>query len=360
MSGPLVALDGRRLQDDPLGGVGRGLRGLLPPLAARCEVTVLTDASRPAPGPIAGVELAPLPRPRGLPEAGWLHGAARRWHAGHPHVFHGTFNAIPVHGGRRSVVTIHDLSFEVHAEDFAGSRRRLLQQWFRVNARYAARHADVVVTVSRFSAEQIAERYGVGTDRLVTIPNAVDAVFRPDAAERLPDIAATLDLRRPYLVAVGGAARRGAEVAVDVWRAACGAGHELELVVLGGVDRSPSSGLHLLRNVPDATWAALLAGAEALVYPTRYEGFGLPGLEALASGTPVLAARGSGVTEVLGDAAAWCDAPTVDAMTPVLTGLLEHPGRAEDRRAAGLAHAAAWPTWDDIAARHEELYRGVG
>src|SRR3546814_3340154 len=75
-----------------------------------------------------------------------------------------------------------------------------MRQWFRINARYAARHADTVLTVSQFSADQIAEHYGVPADRLVVIPNAVDPCFTPSAAERAPALLQRLGVTAPYLV----------------------------------------------------------------------------------------------------------------------------------------------------------------
>src|SRR3546814_8264439 len=93
-----------------------------------------------------------------------------------------------------------------------------MRQWFRINARYAARHADTVLTVSQFSADQIAEHYGVPADRLVVIPNAVDPCFTPSAAERAPALLQRLGITAPYLVTVGGAPRRGADISIAAWR----------------------------------------------------------------------------------------------------------------------------------------------
>lgn len=360
MSRPLVALDGRRLQDRPPGGVGRALACVLPHLVERCDVTILTDATRPAPNDVAGARIVPLPRPRGLPEAGWLHWSARRWSERRPHTFHGTFNAIPFRLSHPSVVTIHDLTFELHPEDFDTARRRAVWQWFRLNARYAAAHASAVVTVSAFSADAIAEHYGIARDRLVVIPNAADPLFDPANAAEAPAVCARLGVRRPYAVAVGGAHRRGAEVAIDAWRLVRARGVDVDLVVLGRVAAEPQPGLHLTRGLDDPSWAALLAGATALVYPTRYEGFGLPGLEALASGTPVVAAPTSSLPEVLGAAAEWCDHPTPEAMAAGLERVVVDEGRARELRTLGLAHVAAWPSWDDIAQRHTDVYAQVG
>jgi glycosyltransferase involved in cell wall biosynthesis len=353
VTGGPVAIDARRLQDAPLGGVGRALARVLPPLAGRQDLVLLTDARREPPA--SDLPTVALRPPGPLPEVVWLQGPARRWARRHPdHLFHGTFNALPAGLRGPGVVTIHDLSFEEHPEDFGAAKRRLFQQ----QARSAARRARTVITVSRFSAGQLRNRYGTPAHRLEVIPHAVDPGFGPDHASELarrrPELA-DLD----YVVALGGAARRGLEVAVDAWRAARDAGAAVDLVVVGGGAPPPEPGLHGLGRCDDATWAAVLAGARALVYPTRYEGFGLPALEAAARGTPVVGAAVASLPGGLGDAAAWAEAPTVEGIGARLGALLRDPAAAEDLREAGLARAAAAPSWDDVAEAHAAVYEAA-
>jgi glycosyltransferase involved in cell wall biosynthesis len=104
-----------------------------------------------------------------------------------------------------------------------------------------------------------------------------------------------------------------------------------------------------VRQLPDTEWAAVLAGAEALCYPTRYEGFGMPALEAAASGTPVVCARIGPLPEVLGDAAEWCDSTSVADIAAGLARVLGDGARRAELRTAGLARAAAAPTWEQSA-----------
>jgi alpha-1,3-rhamnosyl/mannosyltransferase len=138
-------------------------------------------------------------------------------------------------------------------------------------------------------------------------------------------------------------------VAVDAWARARAHGAIEELVVIGSEIPAPRPGLFPAGRVPDEEWADLLAGATALCYPTRYEGFGMPALEAAASAVPVVCARTGPLPEVLGDAPEWCEAPTVTEIAAGLERLLADPGRQAQRRQAGLARAAAAPTWADAA-----------
>ena len=345
-----VAIDARRLQDAPLGGVGRALACMLPGIASRADVTLLTDGRRPAVAtPVRQVALASrLPGPEAL----WLHDAARRWQRRHVGLFHGTFNALPVGLRGPAVVTIHDLSFEVHPEDFGRPKREL----FRRQARSAAKRAATVLTVSRFSADQILDQYGLSPDRVVVIPHAVDPRFAPSRADE--SIGSMAPAGR-YIVAVGGAARRGLDVALEAWRRVRAAGADVDLVVIGEGRLGPEPGLHDLGRPDDATWASLLARAEVLCFPTRYEGFGMPALEAAASGTVVVCARVASLPEVLGEAGAWCEDTSVDAVTDQLQRVLTDSALASELRRRGLARAAEGPSWDEVAAQHVEIYRAA-
>jgi hypothetical protein len=209
-----VAIDGRRLQDSPLTGVGRSLACLLPHLAAGADITVLTDRRRPC-GEAGRARVVALPGFGPAPETVWLQAGAAAWLATHPGtVFHGTFNAIPVATRRRCVVTIHDLAWERHAEDLGRAKRAA----FAAQARWAARRAAVVLTVSEFTRQAIAETYGVEDDRLMVAPNAVSPGFGPERAASAGPLLRRHGIRSPYVVALGGARRRGLPVALEAWR----------------------------------------------------------------------------------------------------------------------------------------------
>ena len=355
-----VAIDARRLQERPLGGVGRWLANLLPHLAAQADLVLLTDAGRPPaafPGPFGLLAEAPLWLPARAPELVWIQVSVPRWLRGFAGVFHGTFNQLPAAWRGPSVVTFHDLATRDHPEDFTGEpvKRAVWNAQFR----QAARQADAVQTDSEYIRQAVLTAYRLHPDQVVVAAPSVDPVFRPDRRAAGVALAASLGVSRGYVVAVGGARRRGLPVAVEAWAHARCLGATEELIVIGAEAPAPHPGVTHAGRVPDEQWADLLAGATALCYPTRYEGFGLPALEAAASGVPVVCARAGSLPEVLGDAAQWCEATTADAIGVGLARLLGDPDRQASLRQAGLARVAAAPTWADASRVLLDTYQRV-
>jgi glycosyltransferase involved in cell wall biosynthesis len=341
-----VALDARRLQDVPLGGVGRSLAGVIDLLAAEVDLTLLTDARQP-PIDTAIAQHALRPPPRS-PELVWMQWSVPRWLRHFDGVFHGTFNQLPLRTPVPSVVTIHDLSFELHPEGFGRGKR----QAFCVQARHAARVASRILAPSEFTRDEIITHYGAEADRVAVTPWGVEARFG-DACRAAVDAPAPT---RRYVVAMGGAPRRGLDVAIGAWRAVCN-GDAPDLVVVGREQPPSEPGLIAAGGVDDREWARLLAGAAAFCYPTRYEGFGVPALESMASGTPVVCAPVASLPEVLGDAAEWCATPSVDAIAAGLRNVLHDPVRAAELRRRGLARAEAQPSWEHTADVMLRAYR---
>ncbi|MGI8751453.1 MAG: glycosyltransferase family 4 protein [Acidimicrobiales bacterium] len=347
-----VVIDARRLQDRPLTGAGRWLANLVPLLAAQTPVVLLTDGRRhPVPSPVDQEALWVAPR---LPEVFWLQGSAARWLWSHEGLFHGTFNAVPFACRRPVVVTIFDLSFEHHPEDFSAAKRAL----FSAQARWSARRAAMVITISDHARSAIVEAYGVDPDRVVVAPPSVDPVFLN--APSAHDFLAAHGVKGPYLVAIGGAPRRGLRVAVAAWKRLRADGLDVDLVVGGAEDPGRAPGLIYVGRVGDSDWAGVLKGASALCYPTRFEGYGMPALEAAACGVPVVCGRIGPLPEVLGDAAEWCDPTKPQSVADALARVVSDSGRHRDLRDAGLARAAAAPTWASSAEVVLNAYRRAG
>lgn len=345
-----VALDARWLQNRPLGGVGRGLDRLLPHLREAVDLDLLTDAAWPSIDIDLPVHALTTPWPHVATT--WLQWSAPRWLRGFDGIFHCPWYALPYRQPVPMVVTLHDLFFESNPEWFRGGRARS----FSTQARLAARTARSVVTVSRYVADDILARYEVPAERIVIAPNAVDEMFHPDRDPA--DTLARLGVRNQYVVAFGGAPRRRLEVAIAAWREVR-ADLPVDLVVLGTPDVPADPGI--VGGFPgDEEYADLLVGARALLYPTANEGFGMPALEAIASGTPVVCARVGALPEVLGDAAAWTTRADVAAFASTLRRLLTRGEEWAEIRDAGIARAAAHPTWEESAAGYLAAYEMAG
>lgn len=223
------------------------------------------------------------------------------------------------------------------------------------------RRARAVVSVSRFAADDVAERLGL--ERVHVVHNGVDERLtgaRPAPAARLR----ALGIEGPYVLHAGGSSlRKNLEGLADAWPKVRSRFPGVSLVLAG----PPSSrrdrlfgaldGAVRVGRVPDADVPGLLAAAAAVVVPSVYEGFGLPALEGLAVGTPVVAADRSSLPEVCGDAAV-----LVEPDGPAIAAGLEHVlagGGDVDRMVARGRERARRFTWDASAAAHARLWRDV-
>lgn len=347
MSRLRVALDGRPLQGQPHGGVGRYLAGLIPRLAEHVELSILVDRRlTPSLGLETAVDMVPLSVPARLPGLAWLELAVTPWLRRSGSIFHGTFNTLPRSFAGRTVLTVHDLAPQLHADDF----QMLTRAAWRTYMRSSVKRANAITTVSTFSKNQIMSYFSLEPHRVMVAPDAVAPVFHPSQGDHAEELARSLGLPVPYVVAIGGAPRRGLPIALAAWRRAREqASGPLGFAVLGERRLASEPGLVLTGPLSDADWAVLLAGAQALCYPTRYEGFGLPGLEALASGTPVVCERVASLPEVLGDAACWSASSSPAEYAAVILRLLNDREWHQQRRNAGLARAGSAATWAQSA-----------
>jgi glycosyltransferase involved in cell wall biosynthesis len=256
----------------------------------------------------------------------------------------------PVWRGR-SILTVQDLSFE----RFPDVMNRADRFWFRTFVPRSARRADRIVTGSESTKRDLIERYALAPDKVTVTPYGVDAVFRPDGPRAEGP---------PYVLFVGGLqARKNPELAVRAL-AASDAGLRL---VLAGPDRGLEARVRelarqlglagrveLTGHVPGHELAALYRGAAVLVFPSLYEGFGLPVLEAMASGTPVVATASSSIPEVAGDAAILAE-PNPQALAAAIERAI---ARRSALSAAGLERAKRF-SWSETARRTADVYRSL-
>jgi glycosyltransferase involved in cell wall biosynthesis len=335
VSRSLVVIDadvlGRRRTGDET--YVENLLARLPELAEDLRFAALTRRPELVPD---GVEPVEVPaRLQELRMAWSVPQALRRLRPALAHFQH----ALPLACPCLAVVTVHDLSFE-REPALMGRKDRIV---FRRVVPRAARRAARVLAVSERTKADLVELYGIPAERIAVTPNGVDPEFSPGA--RTPD---------SYALFVGAIqARKDPLAAVDAAQAA-----GLRLVV-AGPERDPELARELTRRgaelrgyVDRSTLAELYRGAACLVFPSRYEGFGLPVLEAMACGTPVVATPDAAVREVAGDAAVYAEP---DRLAEGVRRALSDRDRLV---AAGLERARHY-SWEETARRTLAAYREV-
>ena len=254
----------------------------------------------------------------------------------------------------RNVLVLHDVSTLRHPEWYG----RAYTAWQRALLPALARRATRVVTVSEFSRTEIAATTGVDAAAIAVVPGGVDERFAPDAATAEARFA--LDLERPYVLTVAThGARKNLGALVPSAEALAARG--VDLVVAGGrrgylpgADAAP--GVRALGYVDEALLPGLYAGASAFVLASRYEGFGLTCLEAMAAGVPVVAADAGALPETCGDGALLADPDDTAALASAVLSCLDDTALAERLRVAGRERARVF-TWDRTARELDAVVR---
>jgi glycosyltransferase involved in cell wall biosynthesis len=258
------------------------------------------------------------------------------------------------------VVMVHDLRPISHPE------RSLQSVYFRSWVPPLLRAARHVLTNSRFTAAEIQRCTGLPAERITVIPLGYDAeAFCPGPPEPGSE-------QRPYLLHVGQAyPHKNLRRLIQAFAQVASAHPELRLVLAGKPHATETPQLQTLvaelglqsrvefrAYVPASNLPDLYRGALALVFPSLWEGFGLPVLEAMACGTPVITSLGSGTEEVVGDAALLIDPTDTDALTQVLRRLLDQSSLQEQCRRQGLERAAQF-SWAGTAAATQAVIAGL-
>src|SRR5581483_10057627 len=238
------------------------------------------------------------------------------------------------------VVTVHDLAVLRHPETF--------NLWTRLYSRLCvsrvARAARLLIAVSEHTKRDVVELLGVPEERIRVVPNGVADAFTPEGSAEAGD----------YVLAVGTIEpRKNLGRLAEATRRL---GVELRVVGAPGWGRVElGPGVRRLGRVPDDELARLYRGARCLAYPSLYEGFGIPIVEAMASGTPVVTSGGGATEEISGGAAV-----LVDPLDPasIAAGIEEASARREELVRAGLQRARDFG-WDEVARRTAEVYRAA-
>jgi glycosyltransferase involved in cell wall biosynthesis len=305
-------------------GTARHVRGLVGALRGRpgLELELLSFGGT---GRVSSLARDALWYPLGLSRR------ARRLDVLHCPTFRG-----PARADVPTVVTVHDLAILRHPEAFP--------RWHRLygsaGLRRVLRAADAVVAVSEFTKSEIVELANIPAERIHVVPNGVDDVFRAARDTVSQD---------EYVLAVATLEpRKNLHRVVEAARLA-----EVELRVVGARGWGGVAVPDWVGEITDAELAKLYRGARCAVYASLYEGFGLPVLEAMACGTPVVTSRGTAMEEVAGGAAVLVDPLDVES---IAAGIAEAQERHDELVPLGLARAREF-TWERAADGVEALWR---
>ncbi len=270
-----------------------------------------------------------------------------------------------------TVLTVHDLVFERHPEHHTRKNRLFLQ----VGMRLFVRAAHTIIAVSQQTKRDLIEFYQTPAEKIRVIYEGIDAEFGPVPADEVQRIRRHYSTRRqqrdvrPYLLMVGTLnPRKNHAAAMRALARLKALGFPHRLLIVGGegwlfgpvqkvVDELALGGdVIFTGHVPAADLPALYAGADCLLLPSLYEGFGFPVLEAMACGTPVVCSNVSSLPEVAGDAALTV-APTDDAaLAAAIRRVLVEPGLADTLRTRGFVQAAQF-RWDRCAQETVAVYQ---
>ena len=374
---PNVFVDGTVYAMQARGGISNYFNALLPRLAGRAGVGVTLLAPPHVRGSLEALRGGGVRVRRAFPGGSYLYArtpgrfrgaavAGGRWVWGRrmartrAALFHPTYYTEAPSPRTASVVTVYDMIHERFPDLFDAPG----DDAFRARKRRCVLAADRVLAISDSARDDLCERYGVPADRVDVTPLAADAAWW---ADRAAAARAAATPGRPYLLYVGSRYHyKNFDRLVRAFAAADLPG-EVELVAAGSAfspgerERIAAAGIadrvRCAELPTDEELAGLYAGAAAFVYPSLYEGFGLPLLEAMACGCPVAAAAAGSIPEVAGDAAELFDPTDEEALAAALLRVLD-PARAAELRVLGVRRATDF-SWDRTADLTLAAYRRV-
>jgi len=281
-------------------------------------------------------------------------------------LFHGTNFALPYWASCPTVLTIHDLSLLLYPETH---EKRLVRR-ARVKLPLTARKATAIITPSETVKGEVCEHLGVRADKVFAIPEAARACFYPMPVAESRLVSERLGVEAEFILFVGTVEpRKNLLTLVRAFEQIIRSNSsKLQLVIAGEKGWLSGDLMDYLRDsqlgervlftghLPDEDLRALYSSCRVFVYPSLYEGFGLPLLEAMACGAPVVTSRIPSIVETVGDVARLISPTDVDDLARGITALLDDAGEREHRSTAGIAHAKKF-SWERTASATWEVYQ---
>jgi glycosyltransferase involved in cell wall biosynthesis len=257
----------------------------------------------------------------------------------------------------RQLVTIHDAAIVQCSGDFNWKYRA----WYRALYAGLRRTSAHFVSVSAFAASEVTRHFGIARERIAVIPNAAEHFLTLAPDRSVLDRLHLSD--QGYVLAVGG---RSARKNLSLVERALAGFEKLPLVIAGGgsskafaaAGATPASGAIFLDHMSDGAIKALYRGALCLVFPSRYEGFGLPPVEAMACGCPVITSRAASMPEICGDAVLYCDPDRPETVATNVRRMMTETG-LRDRLIASGSERIRLFSWEQSAAKLLEAINRV-
>lgn len=368
-----VGFDGRFIRDD-FPGIGRysyNLARALADVAADATLVLLYDPSAPNQRyriealAQANVRLVPTEIPiRSVSEQIYVPRLARALSLD---IYHAPYYITPYRMPCSRALTVYDVIARRHPESLSVSGRAI----FELTTRLALRAADALVAISHSARRDVIDLYDVDPERICVTPLAADPRFGPVDADHVAELKRQLDLPERYVLCIGvDKPHKNWSRLVRAWdRLPDPVRDGYSLMFAGRPDprytaaRELAASLGLddvvfLGAVREDDMPALYAGAALFVFPSLYEGFGLPILEAMACGTPVACSNTSSLPEVAGDAAVYFNPIDVGDMAATLTRALSGGDLRRALAAKAVARAAQF-SWNDTARATLSVYRAL-